>query len=562
MSRMSQADADRQETARRGRALLEAGNFVAALDMAREALELWPDDAPLLHTAILAMASCGSTTAALSMYQASPLACSDNEDYAALGARLLKDLAWRSTAEKRRERMLQAAVRYHDIHQRTKGTYSAVNAASLFALAGEERAALSLAGEILPVLSDATPQDMSDLGQYFHWATVAETATVLDDGELFHRALARAEQLERGNLWVRARTYMQLARLVDIRPALKTSIEKWHRPQIAFLAAGDLPSWATNLPPAPETAAHAALVFCAESPWITQSALEQFVAGGASVHMLVEGIDVSSQRGGASVDLSALHLDASQGTEDERHAFCAQAALGVSISSALDVEAPWSCLSLGAEGMRSVSVLDRSDLEGVLRTGAFLPADATTPSETAACTRPAALLFADVVGYSRFSATQVQQYWSSLMPRVADVFKRHASHILLKKTWGDALHAVVKNATAAAYIAAALVEIAERAWSAQAGGSVPTFRISLHFGLVDQGVDPVEETRSFFGPQMSLAARVELVAPPGGIYVTEPFAARLTLEGSTAFDCTYVGSVKLPKSFGEFRLLSLQPREL
>jgi class 3 adenylate cyclase len=187
-------------------------------------------------------------------------------------------------------------------------------------------------------------------------------------------------------------------------------------------------------------------------------------------------------------------------------------------------------------------------------------ASAAAGAERVACTRPAALLFADVVGYSRFSATRVQQYWSSLMPKVAAVLKRHTPHVLLKKTWGDALHAVVQDATAAAHIALSLVEIAEQAWIAQAGSAVPTFRISLHFGLVDQGVDPVEESWSYFGPQMSLAARVELVAPPGGIYVTEPFAARLMLEGSTAFDCTYVGSVKLPKSYGEFRLLSLQQR--
>jgi class 3 adenylate cyclase len=522
---------------------------------------LWPDELALLHVAILALASCGSTTAALSMYQASPLASSDLEDYAALGARLLKDLAWRSKPESRRERLLEAAVRYHDIYRRAKGTYSAINAATLFALAGEERAATSLAREILPALSAARPRTLPSLEQYFHWATLGEAAVVLGDAELFRRALFESNQLERGNLWVRARTYTQLARLIEVRPGLREYIEQWHRPQIAFLATGELPDWAARLPPAPRVTAHTALVFFAESPWITQHALEQLAADGAAIHMLIEGTNSLAQRGGAAVDFSALHLDASQGTEDERHALCVQAALGISISSALDSGAPWSCLSLGAKGMRPVSVLDRSDLQNGLRTGAFMPvAAAATGSERVACTSPAALLFADVVGYSRFSATRVQQYWSSLMPRVADVLKRHASHVLLKKTWGDALHAVVQDATAAARIALSVVEIAEQAWIAQAGGTVPTFRISLHFGLVDQGFDPVEESWSYFGPQMSLAARVELVAPPGGIYVTEPFAARLTLEGSTAFDCTYVGSVQLPKRYGEFRLLALQPR--
>ena len=131
-------ETDRDHEVRRGRALLEAGNFVAALDVAREALETWPDDAALLHTAILALASCGSTMAALAMFQASALARSDHEDHAALEARLLKDLAWRAGPATAREWLLKAAERYHEIHQRTKGTYSPVNAASLFALAGEE----------------------------------------------------------------------------------------------------------------------------------------------------------------------------------------------------------------------------------------------------------------------------------------------------------------------------------------------------------------------------------------------------------------------------------------
>jgi class 3 adenylate cyclase len=312
-------------------------------------------------------------------------------------------------------------------------------------------------------------------------------------------------------------------------------------------------------------------VFCAGPQGISPGVLEKLGSLGASVHMLVERMDAAAMevhsplvatRGAVALDISALHLDPSLGTERDRYRTCALAALGMSISRALDVGAPWSCLALSGEEIRPVCVLERAQLEDVVRTGTCAPADVAGERADVAVTRPVAVLFADVVGYSGFSASQVQRYWSLLMPKVAAVLRRHAAHILLKKTWGDALHAIVTDATSAAHIAAGLLEVAKEAWNAQPTGTEPTFRISLHFGLVDQGLDPVEDSRSFFGPQLSLAARVEVVAPPGGIYVTEPFAARLTLEGSTDFSCSYVGTVKLPKGFGEFRLLSLQPRAI
>jgi class 3 adenylate cyclase len=287
--------------------------------------------------------------------------------------------------------------------------------------------------------------------------------------------------------------------------------------------------------------------------------------------MLVERMDGAAMevlsplvatRGPVALDISTLHLDPSLGTERDRYRTCVLAALGMSISRALDLGAPWSCLLLSGEEIRPVCVLGRAELEEVLRAGNCAPPDDAVARADGGLTRPVAVLFADLVGYSGFSASQVQQYWSLLMPKVGAVMRRHVEHVLLKKTWGDALHAIVTDATSAAHIAAGLVEVAKEAWNAQPTGTVPTFRISLHFGLVDQGIDPVEDSRSFFGPQLSLAARVEVVAPPGGIYVTEPFAARLTLEGTTDFNCSYVGTVKLPKGYGEFRLLSLQPRAI
>jgi hypothetical protein len=78
--------------------LQRSGNFVAAFDLAQDALNRWPDSQALQHVSILALASCGSTQAALAAFRATSLAATANEDFLALEARLLKDLAFQGRA--------------------------------------------------------------------------------------------------------------------------------------------------------------------------------------------------------------------------------------------------------------------------------------------------------------------------------------------------------------------------------------------------------------------------------------------------------------------------------
>mgnify|MGYP000317720775 CR=1 FL=1 len=75
------------------------------------------------------------------------------------------------------------------------------------------------------------------------------------------------------------------------------------------------------------------------------------------------------------------------------------------------------------------------------------------------------------------------------------------------------------------------------------------------------GIDPVEKGPSYYGSQLSFTARIEPVTPPGMIFVTEAFAARLALEVPERFACEYAGEVELAKHFGKYRLFSLQSSE-
>ena len=85
-------------------------------------------------------------------------------------------------------------------------------------------------------------------------------------------------------------------------------------------------------------------------------------------------------------------------------------------------------------------------------------------------------------------------------------------------------------------------------------------RIGLHPGPVYRGWDPVCEQTTYYGAQVNKAARAEPVAPAGEVVVTEPLAAMLALTARDSFDCSYVGQVKFPKDYGEYRMYRLSRR--
>jgi adenylate cyclase len=70
--------------------------------------------------------------------------------------------------------------------------------------------------------------------------------------------------------------------------------------------------------------------------------------------------------------------------------------------------------------------------------------------------------------------------------------------------------------------------------------------------------DPVLDELGFMGSHVSRTARIEPVTPPGIVYVTEPFAAALELDGRTEFGCDYVGHMAAAKDYGRLRMYRLR----
>src|SRR3954454_5237758 len=130
------------ETGSSREAVLDAerrGELLMAFDLAERALAERPEDVWLKHRAVLALARAGSTGEAARRFAEYGLAGAEDEDVAALEARIAKDQAIAAAGG-----FARAAELYETIFRRTGGYYPAVNAATLCMLDGEPDRAATL----------------------------------------------------------------------------------------------------------------------------------------------------------------------------------------------------------------------------------------------------------------------------------------------------------------------------------------------------------------------------------------------------------------------------------
>ena len=134
----------------------------------------------------------------------------------------------------------------------------------------------------------------------------------------------------------------------------------------------------------------------------------------------------------------------------------------------------------------------------------------------------------------------------------------HESEVVCRNSWGDALYAVLTGAPAAAEVALQLQDRLARFDYATLGldGS-GGMRIGAHYGPAFKTIDHITGRTTFYGTEVSKAARIEPVTPPGAVFVTEPFAAILALEARDRFHCRYVGRIALAKKYGDYPMYRL-----
>jgi len=169
------------------------------------------------------------------------------------------------------------------------------------------------------------------------------------------------------------------------------------------------------------------------------------------------------------------------------------------------------------------------------------------------------MLFADFAGFSKLDEDSLSQFLGVVMGRIAKVLDRHADAVLSRNSWGDAVYVVITTPEEAAKIALEIQSelnpklLVEIGLPAEDG-----MRISLHHGPIFEHFDAVQSARTFYGTEVTVAARIEPRVPVGAIFTTQPFAAMIESDRNN-YSFEYVGAMDLAKNYGVrilYRLVS------
>lgn len=542
-----------------------AGNDLLCLDLVNRALQQGLHSRRLDYLRIQALADTGNVARALDAYRSLDLDDGElDEDWLALHGRLEKDLGLRETREAAHH-FARAARAYLSAYERYSGYYSGINAASMLLLSGNTRAARALARRLLRQIDTDTAHD--ELERYYRLVTIAEAALLLGRHDDCAESLRRADALLPDDLTRRSRTRQQLLCLCRAMHVDAVLIEALRLPAAVHMTRSgeiDETALAATLPVAlrRQIGARALLHLCLRAP-VDLLLAEKLRALGAHLYLSLPapvpallrhwGRDASRALGKR---LQCL-LDAADGVA-EQHGFlpremawgCAEAetmTLGLSHLSAARLGLRWQTLQLRQHGPR-------------------LRADATTgtPATAAASSKriTAGLLFADFASFRRLDEAMLPRYYREIMAPIGALIARYGDKVMVAKSWGDAIHLATVDAATAAHIAADIQHfIEQRRLRHRDLLSDLELRIAAHFAPAYRGYDPVENKPTCYGTQLLFTARIEPVAPPGMIYITEPLAARVALEAPVDFIIDYAGEIELAKRAGTYRLFALQRRD-
>jgi class 3 adenylate cyclase len=583
------------------RAQERRGELLAAFDVATRGLEQHPHNLLLAHRAVLSLARAGATAQARARLAESGLDAQEDEDIASLKARIAKDTALAcATPESRRAGAARAAELYGAVYERTGGYYPAINAATLWLLAGDEERSRELARRVLRLLADTGDPS------YYATATAAEAQLLLGDSAAAQEAIAYAAQLHDGDYGALATTRRQLRLICEAKQIDPAVLAPLAGPAVAYFCGHiiGVPGEPARFPADAETSvaqrmaevvarhpvgyAYGALAGGADIMWA-----ETLLASGSELHVVLpfaqdefversvaacgEGWVTRFQRClGKAAEVRYATNDAFLG-DDVLFRYGGELAMGRALLRAqhLDAEA-WQLAVWDGEPVNAAAgtALDVATWTRTGRPAAIVFPDgrvheqsgsrsstgAQPPiSEEGAGRVVRAMLFGDVRGFSRLTDEQLPAFATHVLGAFARVIERYENAIEFRNTWGDAIYLVLSDVAVAAECALDLQKAVVAIDLESAG--LPAhlaLRLGGHVGPVFRAWDPVLKTTVFIGSHVSRTARIEPVTPPGEVYVTEAFAARLLLASQRRLNSDYVGHMPAAKGYGNLRMYRLR----
>jgi hypothetical protein len=593
------------------------GELFRAYDLARQALEKFPDDVPLSYRAVLCLASTGATAQAfglldkLKLDRRAEAAISEpmGLQIATLRPRLMKDAALAASGEKRVALLTSAAEAYAAVYREAKAAghaeayYPGINGATLRLLAGDEAAAMALARDVIAELDNHAPERK----EYYEVATEVEAQLILGDvavareGARGLRAQMRRETQTDYRGW--AGTVRQLRLVVEAKGLVEAWGDALAPPRVIHYGGHIIapPGKPGRFPADQETAVKEAIenLLAEDDVGFGYGSLaagadilfaEALLARGARLHLVMpfdrdEFVEVSVRSAGEgwverfekcyhaaeTMAGGAVHFATEDRYLDDDYLFgyCSQLAMGLALLRARHMSASVEQIvvwdgepSAGPAGTAAdIAIWQHAGLpRKVIPVGnGFQPAVSPPATPRGIKRQPHAMLFGDVHGFSKLRDDQIPPFIDRVLGCFARVVDRHRVDIRLANTWGDGLFLVFDDAGKAAGCALELQEVVgELDMVAHGLPADMGLRIGLHLGPAYSAPDPVLGKENFFGVHVSRAARIEPVTPEGSVYVTETMAAVLALHNSTEYDCELVGSTEAAKHYGALRMFLLR----
>jgi adenylate cyclase len=561
---------------------LASGDMFALFERTREAIQIYPDDPEARYLQALAMARLGEPHAALRLYQRNRVEEIGTEDAAALKGRMLKDLAVRKTGTEQVELFRQSSQAYRLAHKLTDGYFSGINAATTSFLAGDDEEACQLAAAIARRPDIVRPRD------YFAAASGAEAKLICGEVEEATALYAAARHRPDASPGVIASTARQVHLIAnklsisnDQRLALLESIRP--TPVIHFCGHMFPAGWQAEeaLAASINSILHESGVLIAYGALACGGDIlvaEAIIARGGELHVVLPFAEEDFLKTSVSIGGSewcARYDDARKAAssvtfatqmrcvnDDEQFVYCSKLMMGLARLRARVMYADTFQLAVWDGAPPNGGAGTASDCAEWARQGGetrvvSVPRDRPTVNSVAVPevrNRPhwalQSMLFADFAGFSRLDEDRLSQFLEAVMGRIATVLDRHADVVLTRNSWGDAIYVVITSPAKAAEIALEIQSELSPALLHSTG--LPAeggMRISLHYGPIFEHFDAVQSARTFYGTEVTLAARIEPRVPVGAIYTTQPFAAMIGSD-STQYHFEYVGKMDLAKSYG------------
>ena len=571
-------------------AAVARGDLIAAYDLTVSAMASGDASAAVRHQQVLALARMGDTERAMALFEEYGLGRSGDPHHRAVGARLLKDRALALPPGEERRAALDAAFHaYHAIFLESGDSFPGVNAATLALLAGRDEEARQLAQALLanPVVAASA--------DFYSAVTRSEALLVLGRVEQAVAALAAPPVAGSRDHGARSTSRRQLAMVAghiglperqraELLGAL-ASPAVVHFAGHMFAADAELEARIRAAIDVALTQENAGFGYGALACGADILFAEALLARGGELHVVLP-----------FVEHDFIAQSVLPGGEQwlERYRDCLGAAASVTYATAIPFfgdSAQYgyaSRMAMGLARLRAEHLLSEP-----VQIVVWDEAPATGPAGTAAdvaawrasgarsCTvapgavdrglsRPppafdtgyervlAAILFTDFVGFSKLPEHALPAFWDGVMRCVAEVLDEHGGDVECRNSWGDALYAVTQSAPAAAEIALELqARLAKFDYATLGLDGSGGMRVGAHYGPAYKTVDRITGRTTFYGTEVSRAARIEPVTPPGAVFVTEPLAAILALEARERFSCLYVGRISLAKNYGEYPMYRL-----